>query len=337
MAMDVMWLRSRALEVGVIAYGARIVSVRTPDKDGQWGEVALGLADVDAYRRDTAYLGACVGRYANRIAGARFTLDGVEHRIPPNEGGNALHGGPGGFESAEWLTDGPDGTAVTLRHTSPDGDNGFPGTLAAAVTYRVDGPELRIEHSATTDAPTVVNMTNHTYWNLAGGGSAEDHEVQLLAGHVLPVDGESLPTGPPVAVDGTPLDFRSPARIGSRIRDGHPQLVAVRGHDHTYVLDPAVDTAPDADGLRAAARVVEPHSGRTLALRTDQPSVQFYTGNMLDGTLVLGDGSTARQSDAFCLEPQGYPDAPNHPDYPSTVLRPGEEYRSRMVFTFGMA
>ena len=331
MAMDVMRLRSSALEVGVIAYGARIVSVRTPDRDGRWGEVALGLADLDAYRRDTGYLGACVGRYANRIAGARFSIDGVEHRIPANEGANSLHGGPGGFESAEWVTDGPDGASVTLRHTSPDGDNGFPGTLAAAVTYTVQGPELRIEHTATTDAATVVNLTNHTYWNLAGGGSAEDHEVQLHAAHVLPVDGESLPTGPPVPVDGSPLDFRSPARIGARIREGHPQLVAVRGHDHTYVLD-------GADGeLRTAARVVEPRSGRTLELRTDQPSVQFYSANMLDGSLVLRDGRTARQGDAFCLEPQGFPDAPHHPDYPSTVLRPGEEYRSQIVFRFGTA
>jgi aldose 1-epimerase len=329
--MDIMWLRSSALEVGVITYGARIVSVRTPDRAGTWDDVVLGLADLDAYRRDTGYLGACVGRYANRIAGARFTLDGVEHRIPPNEGANALHGGPGGFESAEWSTDGPDGTSLTLRHTSPDGDNGFPGTLAADVTYTVDGPELRIEHTATTDKPTVVNLTNHAYWNLAGGGSAEDHEVQLHAGHVLPVDGESLPTGPPIPVDGTPLDFRSPARLGARVRDGHPQLVAVHGHDHAYVIDGA------GGELRAAARVVEPRTGRTLELHTDQPSVQFYSGNMLNGTLVLRDGSMARQTDAFCLEAQGFPDAPNHPDYPSTALRPGEEYRSRMVFTFGTA
>ncbi|MHA6618011.1 aldose epimerase family protein [Pseudonocardia sp. DLS-67] len=327
--MNVMWLRSSALEVGVIAYGARIVSVRTPDRDGTWGETTLALADLDAYRDAPGYLGACVGRYANRIAGARFTLDGVEHRIRPNEGANVLHGGPGGFESVVWSTDGPQSSSVTLRHTSPDGDNGFPGTLAAAVTYTVTGPELAIEHTATTDKPTVVNLTNHTYWNLAGGGSAEDHEVQLHAGRVLPVNDESLPTGPPIPVDGTPLDFRSPARLGARIRDGHPQLRAVHGHDHNYVID------GPAGELRAAARVVEPRSGRTLELRTDQPGVQFYSANMLNGTLVLRDGSTARQTDAFCLEAQGFPDAPNHPDYPSTVLRPGEEYRSRMVFTFG--
>jgi aldose 1-epimerase len=331
MGMDVIWLRSSSLEVGVIAHGARIVSVRTPDRDGRWDEVVLGLADTDAYREAPGYLGASVGRYANRIAGARFTLDGTEHRIPPNEGDNALHGGPNGFDSHDWTTDGPEGSAVTLRHTSPDGDNGFPGTLAVAATYRVEGPELTIEYTATTDAPTVLSLTNHAYWNLAGGGTAEDHEVQLHAGHVLPVDGDSLPTGAPVPVDGTPLDFRSPARIGARIRDGHPLLRAVRGYDHAYVLDGT------AGELRAAARVVEPRSGRTLELRTDQPSVQFYTGNMLDGTLVLRDGGTARQGDAFCLEAQNFPDAPNHPDYPSAVLRPGEEFRCRMVFTFGTA
>ena len=329
--MDVMWLRSSALEVGVIAYGARIVSVRTPDRDGQWGEVALGLSDVDAYREAPGYLGASVGRYANRIAGARFTLDGTEYRIPPNEGENALHGGPGGFDSSDWSTDGPDGSSVTLRHTSPDGDNGFPGTLETAVTYAVDGPAFSITYTATTDAATVVSLTNHCYWNLAGGGSAEDHEVQLHAGHVLPVDERSLPSGPPVPVDGTPLDFRTPHRIGERLRDGHPLLRAVRGYDHAYVVD------GEPGELRPAARVVEPRSGRTLELQTDQPSVQFYTGNMLDGTLALADGSSTRQGDAFCLEAQNFPDAPNHPDYPSSVLRPGEEFRCRMVFTFGTA
>ena len=329
--MDVQWLRSDALEVGVITYGARIVAVRAPDRDGRPGDVALGLADLGAYARDTAYLGACVGRYANRIGGGRFVLDGVEHRISPNEGPNALHGGPSAFESATWETGGTDGREVTLRHTSPDGDNGFPGTLQVTVTYAVDGPRLRIEFEATTDAPTVVNLTNHAYWNLAGSGSVEDHDITLHAGHVLPVGSDGVPTGPPVGVDGTPLDFRSPDRIGARLRDGHPLLRAVRGYDHAYVLD----GSPDDAGMRLAARVVEPRTGRTLELRTDQPSVQFYTANFLDGSLVLRDGTAARQTDAFCLEPQGFPDAPNHPDYPSTVLRPGEIYRNRIELTFG--
>jgi aldose 1-epimerase len=327
--MNVTWLRSDTLEVGVIAHGARIVAVRTPDREGRWGDIALGLADEDAYRRDRDYLGACVGRFANRIAGGRFTLDGTDHRIPQNEPGAALHGGPEAFEHATWEQDDPGAESMTLHRLSPDGENGFPGTLQVSVTYAVDGPELRIEHEASTDAPTVVNLTNHTYWNLAGGGSVEDHEVSLTAWQFLPVDEHLIPSGPPVAVAETPFDLRTPQRIGARLREGHPQLRAARGYDHTFVID------GPSGALRAAAYVAEPRSGRTLQLRTDQPGVQFYTGNMLDGTLVLGDGSAARQGDAFCLEPQAFPDSPNRPDFPSTVLRPGEVYRSRSILRFG--
>ena len=329
--MDVTWLRSAALEVGVIVHGARIVAVRTPDREGRWADVALGLADEDAYRRDRAYLGACVGRYANRIAGGTFTLDGREHRIPLNEPGAALHGGPGGFDAVLWNRDDPRDASVTLRSTSPEGENGFPGTVEVAVTYTVDGAELRIEHEARTDAPTVINMTNHAYWNLAGAGSVEDHEVQLAGSRFLPVDEHLIPSGPPAAVTGTPFDLRAPVRIGARLREGHPQLRATRGYDHTYVID----GEPGSDGLRHAARVVEPRTGRTLELRTDQPGVQFYTGNMLDGSLVLRDGTAARQGDAFCLEPQAFPDSPNRPDFPSTVVRAGDVYRSRSVLRFG--
>jgi len=327
--MNVTWLRSDTLEVGVITHGARIVSVRTPDREGRWGDIALGLADEDAYRRDRDYLGACVGRFANRIAGGRFTLDGTDYRIPQNEPGAALHGGPEAFEHATWEQDEPGAESVTLHRRSPDGENGFPGTLQVSVTYAVDGAQLRIEHEASTDAPTVVNLTNHTYWNLAGGGSVEDHEVSLTAWQFLPVDEHLIPSGPPVAVADTPFDLRTPRRIGARLREGHPQLRAARGYDHTFVID------GPSGALRAAAYVVEPRSGRTLQLRTDQPGVQFYTGNMLDGTLVLRDGSAARQGDAFCLEPQAFPDSPNRPDFPSTVLRPGEVYRSRSILRFG--
>jgi len=327
--MNVTWLRSDTLEVGVIAHGARIVAVRTPDREGRWGDIALGLPDEDAYRRDSDYLGACVGRFANRIAGGRFTLDGTDYRIPQNEPGTALHGGPEAFEHATWEQDEPGAESVTLHRHSPDGENGFPGTLQVSVTYAVDGAQLRIEHEASTDAPTVVNLTNHTYWNLAGGGSVEDHEVSLTAWQFLPVDEHLIPSGAPVAVADTPFDLRTPRRIGARLREGHPQLRAARGYDHTFVID------GPSGALRAAAYVVEPRSGRTLQLRTDQPGVQFYTGNMLDGTLVLRDGSAARQGDAFCLEPQAFPDSPNRPDFPSTVLRPGEVYRSRSILHFG--
>jgi aldose 1-epimerase len=327
--MNVTWLRSDTLEVGVIAHGARIVAVRTPDREGRWGDIALGLADQDAYRRDRDYLGACVGRFANRIAGGRFTLDGTDHRIPQNEPGAGLHGGPAAFEHATSEQDEPSSESVTLHRHSPDGENGFPGTLQVSVTYAVDGAQLRIEHEAVTDAPTVVNLTNHTYWNLAGGGSVEDHEVSLTAWQFLPVDEHLIPSGPPVAVADTPFDLRTPQRIGARLREGHPQLRAARGYDHTFVID------GPGGAMRSAAFVVEPRSGRTLQLRTDQAGVQFYTGNMLDGTLVLGDGSAARQGDAFCLEPQAFPDSPNRPDFPSTVLRPGEVYRSRSILRFG--
>jgi aldose 1-epimerase len=329
------WLRGDGVEVAVIAHGARIAAVRAPDRDGHWAEICLGLPDLAAYRADKASLGACVGRFANRIAGGTFELDGTTHRIPTNAPGAALHGGPVGFDHADWLPDGLADGALTLRHTSPAGDNGFPGTLEATVTYRVSGSELAIEHTATTDAPTVVNLTNHAYWNLAGAdlaaGGVAGHEVRLPASTFLPVDDSLIPAGGPAPVEGTPFDFRTATPIGARLRHAHPQVVVAQGYDHTWVPD----GEPDADGFRAAAEVHDPGSGRTLALRTDQPGVQFYTGNMLDASLVLRGDVVARQSDAFCLEPQVFPDAPNRPDFPSSVLRPGQTYRSRMVYRFG--
>lgn len=325
-------LRSAALEVGVLGHGARLTSVRMRDRAETFVDVLLGLPDAAAYRSDRAYLGACVGRYANRIAGGAFRLDGAQHKIPTNEAGAALHGGDGGFDATPWTISEQTATLVTLRRTSPDGENGFPGTLDATVTYAVDGPELSITHTATTDAPTVVNLTNHGYWNLAGGGSVEGHQIQIVAARYLPVDEHLIPTGAQADVAGTPFDFRMPTAIGARLRAPHPQLRAARGYDHTFVLD----GAPGPRGLTAAARVRDPGSGRYLELFTDQPGVQFYSGNSLDGSIVLRDGSTARQCDAFCLETQAFPDAPNHPDFPSTVLRPGELYRSRTVLRFGV-
>jgi aldose 1-epimerase len=320
-----------ALQVEVVPFGARLSRVRAPDRDGVVADVALGLDDP---RADTAFLGATVGRYANRIAGGTFVLDGHRYTVPCNEDGVALHGGPDAFDRQEFraapVVDNPDGRSVTLRRTSPAGENGFPGTLEVAVTYTVRGAELAIEHTATTDAPTVVNLTNHAYWNLAGGGSTEGHVIRIAAGRYLPVDARMIPTGELAPVDGTPFDLRTPTRLGTHLRDGHPQLVAARGYDHTFVLD-------DRGGLVEAAYVEEPVSGRTLTMLTDQPGVQFYSGNMLDGTLVLRDGTTARQGDAFCLEPQAFPNAPNEPAFPSAVLRPGERYRSQIVLRFGVS
>ena len=325
-------LSGPVLQVGVVALGARLVLLRAPDPGGALGDVVVGPADPEA---DTDYLGATVGRFANRIAGGRFTLDGRTYAVPCNEGEVALHGGPDGFDrrvfTADPVVDHPDGgRSVTLRRTSPDGENGFPGTLEVAVTYTVRGAELTIEHEATTDAPTVVNLTNHAYWNLAGGGSVEDHVVTIPAERYLPVDAHLIPTGALDPVAGTPFDLRRPTRLGAHLRDGHPQLRRARGYDHTFVLD-----HPDGE-LGVAAHVEEPGTGRTLTVLTDQPGVQFYSGNMLDGTLVRHDGTTVRQGDAFCLEPQGFPNAPNEPAFPSTVLRPGEVYRNRMKMILGV-
>jgi aldose 1-epimerase len=324
-------LVAQGLEVGVVEHGARLAVVRAPDRDGVLGDVALGLDD---YTADTDFLGATVGRFANRIDGGTFELDGRRYTVPCNQGEVALHGGPDAFDhrvfTADPVVDADGARSVTLRRTSPDGENGFPGTLEVAVTFTVRDAELAIEHVATTDAPTVVNITNHAYWNLAGGGTVEDHVVRIPAARYLPVNPRMIPTGELAPVDGTPFDLREPVRIGARLRDGHPQLVRALGYDHTFVLDPA------SGGLRTAAHVEEARSGRTLTMLTDQPGVQFYSGNFLDGSLVLRGGRTARQGDAFCLEPQGFPNAPNEPAFPSAVLRPGETYRSRIVLRFGV-
>jgi aldose 1-epimerase len=329
-------LRGPGLEVGVVALGARLAQLRTPDRDGVLGDVVLGLEPAD-YDADRAFLGATVGRYANRIAGGAFTLDGIRHAVPCNEDGVALHGGPDGFDRHRFAPDpvrtGDDGTrSVTLRRISPAGENGFPGNLDVAVTYTVRGPALCIEHTATTDEPTVVNLTNHSYFNLTGrGGTVEDHLVRIPARHYLPVNARLIPTGDFALVAGTPFDLRALTRLGIHLRDRHPQLIPARGYDHTFVLDD-----PAADGLALAAYVEEPRSGRTLTMLTDQPGIQFYSGNFLDGTIAVRGGWTARQGDAFCLEPQHFPNSPNEPRFPTTVLHPGERYRSRIVLRFGL-
>ena len=323
------------IEVGVVALGGRLARVRTPDRDGVLADVVLGLEPAD-YAADRAFLGATVGRYANRIDGGTFTVDGRRYAVPCNEDGVALHGGPDGFDRRAFTPDpvrtGPDGArAVTLRRTSPAGENGFPGNLEVAVTYTVRGTEVSVEHTATTDAPTVVNLTNHAYLNLTGrGGTVENHLVRIPARHYLPVDARLIPTGDLAPVDGTPFDLRAPTRLGTHLRDRDPQLLRTRGYDHTFVLP-----APADDGLTLAASVEEPGSGRTLTVLTDQPGVQFYSGNFLDGTLVVRGGGAVRQGDAFCLEPQHFPNSPNEPRFPTTLLRPGERYRSRIVLRFG--
>ncbi len=325
-AVDRFVLRSGDLEAAVLTYGAVLQSVRAPDAAGQAAEVTLGYDDLDGYLADDGYLGAVVGRFANRIGRARFSLDGVEHVLPANHGRSCLHGGPGGFSTRLWSArEVADGVELSL--TSPDGEMGFPGELRATVTYRLEGDCLEIAYTATTDRTTVVNLTNHAYWNLAGGGSIEDHVLQLPATSFVAVDDELIPTEV-TAVEGTPMDFRTPQRIGERLRCPFPQLRHARGYDHAWVLD-----GPD-DGLRTAARVHHPASGRLLEVLTDQPSVQFYSGNFLDGSATGRGGRSMRQGDGLCLETQHFPDSPNRPDFPPTVLRPGETYATRTLNRF---
>ncbi len=331
-------LAAGGIEVALIALGASIQALRAADREGRLANVVLGFETVADYERHAGqHLGGTIGRYANRIAGGTFVLDGTRYRIPPNDGTNALHGGEAGFDTHVWdavvrpETDGRVG--VTFGRTSPSGEMGFPGALSVEVTYSLsaDG-RLRLDYRAETDAPTVVNLTNHAYWNLAGEGSGSilDHELTVAADRFLPVDGSLIPTGEPAQVAGTPFDFREPCAIGERIRAGSAQLVLARGYDHTYVLDRGSTSEP---GL--AARVSDPGSGRVLEVATTEPGLQVYSGNFLDGTLVGASGRAYRQSDGFALETQHFPDSPNQPAFPSTVLRPGEVFESTTIYRLG--
>lgn len=327
---------SAGFEVAIIAWGASVQALHVPDREGEPADVVLGFDTLEPYLATRSFFGATVGRYANRIAGAAFTLDGTSHRLPANDGDNCLHGGTSGFDHALWTVEdageGPE-PFVRLRHVIPDGEQGFPGTLTTRLTYRVvGGDSLALDFEAVTDRPTVVNLTHHGFFNLAGAATGEsilDHELTILAERFLPVDAALIPKDGPAAVAGTPFDFREGARIGARIRQDDAQLRFGHGYDHCYCLRDA-----EAGDVRVAARVVHPGSGRGLELLTDQPGLQLYTGNRLDGTVAGKAGRLHRQSDAFCLEPQGFPDAPNRPDFPSKRLDPGETYRHRSVFRF---
>lgn len=326
-------------EVAVLDLGAIVQALHVPDRDGRPADIVLGHEAPGAYVTEPRFFGAAVGRYANRIAGGRFALDGVGYRVPANDGEHALHGGPRGFDQRVWtLAELYEGQAPSLRLalTSPAGDQGFPGTLAASVTYTLSGAgELTIAFEATTDAPTIVNLTHHGYFNLGGveaGGDVLDHLLTIHADDYLPIDAAAIPLGGPESVHGTPFDFCTPHPIGARIREAHPQLQRGRGYDHNYCLDARAAPAP-----RLAARVEHPGSGRVMELLTDQPGLQFYSGNFLDGTALGKQGRLYRQSDGFCLEPQTWPDAPNRADYPSARLDPGQTYRHVSVYRFSTA
>jgi aldose 1-epimerase len=325
----------RGLEVRAISYGAIIVSLHAPDRSGRLDDVVLGHDDLDGYLGASPYFGAVVGRYANRIARGQLPLEGRIHALAANDPPHHLHGGRRGFDKVVWdVEETPSGAGLTLRYASPAGEEGYPGMLRAAVTYTLtDGDELRIDYAARTDATTVVNLSQHSYFNLAGAGQGDilGHELTIDAEHYLPIDETSIPTGAVAPVAGTPFDFREPAAIGSRIAEADEQLAHGAGYDHNFVL------RRRGPGLVAAARLVEPASGRRLDVHTTEPGLQLYTGNRLDGRIRGKSGRVYPVRGGLSLETQHFPDSPHHPEFPSTVLQPGQEYLSTTVFTFGVS
>jgi len=329
--------REGAPTVSVTNLGGTIVSIVAADRAGKVADVTLGYSDLAGYLGDTSYFGAIVGRYANRIAKGRFALGGESYTLACNNGPNALHGGPGGFHRrvfAPKVVKGPDGDALELTYVSPDGEEGYPGTLTATIVFSLgaDGG-LRIEYTAGTDRPTIVNLTSHPYFNLAGEGEATilGHEIEIEADSFTPVDRTLIPTGERRPVAGTPFDFRRPVAVGARIDAEDEQLSAGGGYDHNYVLRGKAGT------LRLAARVVEPKSGRALEVLTTEPGLQFYSGNFLDGTVAGKSGRPYLKRGGLCLEAQHFPDSPNQPAFPSVVLEPGETYRQTTVYRLTVA
>jgi len=323
---------THGIELDVISYGGIITRLLVPDAKGQMGDIVLGLDTLDAYVTSNPYFGALIGRYGNRIANGRFTLDGKTYQLATNDGDNHLHGGLQGFDKKNWgiepfVTENSAGVILTL--VSPDGDQGYPGRLDTRVTYELNNEdELDMRFSATTDKPTIVNLTQHSYFNLAGSGNILGHEMMIGADRFTPVGKGLIPTGELRPVAGTPFDFRQAKPIGRDINSDNEQLKLGLGYDHNFVLK---DTS--SDELVLAARVTEPTSGRVLEVLTVEPGVQFYSGNFLDGTLQ-GKGKTYPFRSGLCLEPQHFPNSPNQPGFPSTVLRPGDPYTSRIVYRF---
>lgn len=329
-------LENGGTRLKVLSYGGIVQSLEIPDRHGRYRNVVLGFAGLDDYVAKSPYFGALIGRYGNRMAKGRFTLDGTTHQLSVNDGVNSLHGGAQGFDKRVWdvagFTSGTD-VGLVLRYTSADGEMGYPGTLRTKVTYTLNRHgDWRVDYEATTDRATVVNLTSHVYWNLAGEGSGSiyDHELEIAAARYTPVDAGLIPTGELARVAGTPFDFRRAKTVGEDIRVGHRQLLYGQGIDHNWVLDKGISARPEH-----IATLRDPSSGRTLRISTTEPGLQFYSGNFLDGTLLGTGGRIYRQGDALCLETQHFPDSPNHPSFPSTVLRPGRTYRTSTVHTFG--
>ena len=321
------------VEMDAITFGGIITSLRVADRDGNSGDVVLGYDALEPYLRNPAYLGAIVGRYANRIAGGHFELDGRERHLVTNDGPNHLHGGVDGFHRQLWTAtpiNSAEGAGVTFTRISPAGEERYPGTLRVAVTYRVTSSTIELRYEATTDAPTIVNLTQHTYFNLAGHTSTSvlDHELTIYADHYTPVRTNLIPTGEIVEVDRTPFDFRTPAPLAQRVGENHEQLRAAGGFDHNFVL------IRDGATLVRAAELRDPSSGRVLEIATTEPGLQFYAGHMLDGTARGAYGRVLERHAGLCLETQHFPDSPHHPHFPSVTLQPGERYESVTIWRF---
>jgi aldose 1-epimerase len=332
-AIDIYTLRnSRGAEARIMNYGGILVSLKVPDRDGNFGDVVLGRDDLASYvRNNSPYFGALVGRYGNRIAKAQFTLDGATYTLAANNHGNSLHGGRKGFDKAVWTGkegSDPTGPSVELTYLSKDGEEGYPGNLSVKVVYTLtEDNGLKLQFTATTDKPTVVNLTHHSYFNLAGKGDILGHEVYINSDKMTPVDAGLIPTGELKSVEGTPFDFRKPTAIGARIDQQDAHLRLGPGYDHNWVIN-----KPKGE-LALMARVSESTTGRVMEVWSTEPALQFYSGNFLDGT-IRGKGRAYARYSGFAMEPQHYPDSPNQPDFPTTVLRPGQTYHNTIIYKF---
>jgi aldose 1-epimerase len=333
--VDIYTLRnSKGMEARIMTYGGIVQSLKVPDKNGQFSDIVLGYDNLDGYVKVTPYFGALIGRYGNRIGGGKFTLEGKTYTLATNNGPNSLHGGLKGFDKVVWQAKSwvsSDGPALELTYLSKDGEEGFPGNLKVTAVYTVtDGNELRLDFTATTDQPTLCNLTHHSYFNLAGQGNGDvlGHVVYINADKTTPVDATLITTGEIKPVDGTPFDFRKPTTIGARINDPDTVLQYGPGYDHNWVVN------KPAGQLGLMARVVEPGSGRVMEVWSTEPGLQFYTGNFLDGTITGKDGKVYQRRNAFCMEPHHYPDSPNKPQFPSTELKPGETYHNTIIYKF---
>lgn len=327
----------RGLSLSAINLGGIVTSLHVPDREGQSGNIVLGLPTLEDYLKPHPHFGTIVGRFANRIARGRFTLDGVAHQLAVNDGANSLHGGHKGFGTRFWqieavpVDSAAHEVAIELRYSSADGEEGFPGEVQVTVRYVLSTTEnaWRIDYRAVTDRATVLNLSHHDYFNLAGGGAVRDHRLTIPASRFCPVDAGLIPLGL-APVDGTPFDFRAPTQIGARMGEPHEQLRVAGGYDHNWVLD------REPAGMALAARLEHEPSGRVMEVLTTEPAVQFYSGNFLDGSIRGRDGESFNQGAGLCLETQHYPDSPNQPDFPSTVLRPGEAFSSTTLHRFGV-